>query len=374
MKIAVNALSATIGGGVTYLQNLIPVLTALDKSNDYYLFVAEENFEKIFDPAKLTDSIVVVKIKKYNLLGRLLQEQIYIPYLTWKYKIDILFCPANIVSFFAPCKKVLGILNIYPYVKLDMKEEPLVDKIRMVILRFLTSLSISFSSQIIYISDFSLELILSMVRSKREKHIRIYLGADSNMFYKTDTDILNNGDNYILSVSSISKRKNYAVLMRAFNLLKAELQQNYKIVLVGHISDELKSYLLDFVSDEKLRERIIFKGKVDLEELGQIYQKASLFVLPSLVEGFGLPVIEAMAAGIPVIVADATSLPEIAGEAGLRFEPQSPEHLSQQITKVLSDQTLASEMSLRGMERAKSFTWKRTAEETLASFSRLKNK
>jgi glycosyltransferase involved in cell wall biosynthesis len=368
-RIAINALSATIGGGVTYLQNLVPGLVELDKEHEYYLFAAEENYQNIFGPVRFNGDIKIVRIKTYNLFVRMLQEQLLLPLLVLKYRIDLLICPANILTFLAPCRKILGILNIYMYFELKIEGEPLFERFRFHLLRFLTSLSIRLSPLTIHISDFSRDHLAGMLGVGREKAYTVYLGAKLDAFARPK-DFVPTKDKYILSVSSISKRKNYDVLVKAFAKLAPDLRRDYRLVLVGSISPEMKDHLLGLVA-EPLREKIDFRGNATFQELCAAYKQASLFVLPSLVEAFGIPIVEAMAAGVPVLVSNTTALPEIAGAAGLTFDPYDPAALARLMEKVLTDPGLAERMSWQGIERSAMFTWENTAKQTLACINRV---
>jgi len=371
MKIGINALSVTIGGGVTFMRNLVPLLAKLDSANEYYLFVAGENYIKIFDLINWPANVQLVKMKTYNLIFRIFQEQFAIPFLVWRLKIDLLVCSANISSILAPCKKLLWVLNIYPYFILNIKGESFIARLRFKVLRVLTDLSIRHSDLSVHISNFSRLSLLAKLKVPDNRMVTIYLGADTDALSVKSQAERETDSPYILSVSSISKRKNYEVLMKAYNKLPREIRDRYKIVLVGEVTEELKEYLRNFISDPAGRPRVVFTGKTTFAELYAIYKKASIFVMPSLVEAFGLPVIEAMAAGLPVLVAAATALPEIAGEAGLKFDPHDPVDLAGKIELVLTDKKLAEDMSVAGIKRAKLFTWERTAKETLACFAKI---
>jgi glycosyltransferase involved in cell wall biosynthesis len=115
---------------------------------------------------------------------------------------------------------------------------------------------------------------------------------------------------------------------------------------------------------------ISWSGYLSDEELRAAYQRASVFVLPSSYEGFGLPVLEAMACGTPVVCSNATSLPEVAGDAALLVEPGRAEPLAEAIRRVLTDQTLAEDLRKRGLHQARAFTWKRAAQETVEVYRR----
>lgn len=109
-------------------------------------------------------------------------------------------------------------------------------------------------------------------------------------------------------------------------------------------------------------ERVRFLGYVDDESLAGLYARATLFVLPSQEEGFGLPVLEAMASGTPVIVSDGGALPEVAGEAGMNFCLSNPDELTIILREALSNYRLRAELRLKGLERAQAFSWQVTAE------------
>jgi alpha-1,3-rhamnosyl/mannosyltransferase len=120
-----------------------------------------------------------------------------------------------------------------------------------------------------------------------------------------------------------------------------------------------------------LQGRVILTGYVDEETLACLYSGAAAFVYPSIYEGFGLPVLEAMACGCPVLCSNSTSLPEVAGNAAVLIDPHDPGHLVQMLEKVLCDSEFRESMISAGLQRAELFSWKRTALETLAVFERV---
>ncbi|MBI2845101.1 MAG: glycosyltransferase family 4 protein, partial [Chloroflexi bacterium] len=131
-----------------------------------------------------------------------------------------------------------------------------------------------------------------------------------------------------------------------------------------------KGWLSDSIyknfSESGLQDKIHFPGYIASQDLGAVLQRAWLFVFPSLYEGFGLPIVEAMASGVPVIAANASSIPEVAGDAALLVDPQDAQAWAEAIAQVLRDERLRTELVARGKERAKSFTWQKCAEQTFA--------
>lgn len=175
-----------------------------------------------------------------------------------------------------------------------------------------------------------------------------------------------NDQKYILFVATIEKRKNHAVLLRAFRrLLDLDPSLPHKLVFVGGkwIGHE---EAFELVRKLGLEDRIVWLGYAD--SLPSIYAAAEAFVFPSLYEGFGLPPLEAMACGVPTLVANTSSLPEVIGDAGILFEPEDDSYLAEQLFRVVKDPYFQSNLRERSLKRAKLFSWDRTAEMYLDAF------
>jgi glycosyltransferase involved in cell wall biosynthesis len=166
---------------------------------------------------------------------------------------------------------------------------------------------------------------------------------------------------YVLSVGTLEPRKNIPALLAAFDALPAELRDSHEVVLVGpsgwdtgETDAAMSSY--SFVSAT---------GHVSEDELLSLYRGATLFAYPSLYEGFGLPVLEAMKAGVPVLTSDISSLPEVAGDAAIYANPRNIESITAGLERGLSDKRLRTRLVKRGSERAATFSWERYAAEML---------
>ena len=162
--------------------------------------------------------------------------------------------------------------------------------------------------------------------------------------------------NYVLFVGTLEPRKNLARLLYAWNEIKDDFNEMW--LMIAGVSG--KVFRTIRVSHET--ERVRFLGYVDDESLAGLYANASLFVLPSQDEGFGLPALEAMASGTPVIVSDGGALPEVVGDAGLIFCASDQKELTDMLRACLSSARLRATLSERGLERAKLFCWQTTAE------------
>lgn len=189
------------------------------------------------------------------------------------------------------------------------------------------------------------------ILSPRERQCerRRILGGDSEM---------------ILSVGVIQNRKNTLNMLRALKMLPAD----YQLVLCG--GDGYGSEAIhDFIRTESLGDRVKVLGFVVDAQLTRLYQAATVFLFPSLEEGFGIPILEAMAGGVPVVTSNVSSMPEVGGEAALYVDPYDPADIARKVVQAVEDSALRESLAEKGFARASQFTWRRTAEATLAVYA-----
>lgn len=169
---------------------------------------------------------------------------------------------------------------------------------------------------------------------------------------------------FVLSVGNLQPRKNIRRLVAAYARMPADMRSHHKLVIAGQALWH-HSEIYEAAAQEDVLSDVIFTGYVPDADLVLLYNAATLFVYPSLYEGFGLPVLEAMACGTPVVTSAVSSLPEVAGDAALLVDPCDEDAISSALATVLSEPGLARRLSAAGLERARSFSWERTALETL---------
>ncbi len=169
-------------------------------------------------------------------------------------------------------------------------------------------------------------------------------------------------DGYILFLGTLEPRKNLDVLLDAYASLARDSRRIPRLVIAGGASPDAQPWL-DRISSEPLKDHILYKGYVADEEREALYAGASVLVLPSLDEGFGLPVLEAMSAGVPVVTSNRGSLPEVVGTAGVLLDPGDVSAWATTIERLASDTRWATELATAGLERARAFTWDRSAAE-----------
>lgn len=164
--------------------------------------------------------------------------------------------------------------------------------------------------------------------------------------------------------------KNHKNLLAALKILAERHRFDGELLLTG-IAMQYQGEILSEINRLGLGGRVRFLGYIPAEELPYLYNLAAMLVFPSLFEGFGIPLVEAMACGCPVVCSDATSLPEIAGDAGVLFDPHEPEEIAEKIRRVWDDSALRDELRRRGIERAGSFTWDETVRRTLQVYGKM---
>jgi glycosyltransferase involved in cell wall biosynthesis len=213
--------------------------------------------------------------------------------------------------------------------------------------------------------------------------IRVIYPGVSSRFRSASTAIVRQKyglpDRFILSASTIEPRKNLITLLEAFAASTEQTgdrrpaARGWKLVVAGK-----KGWLYeDFfrrLHELEMEGQVALLGFVPDDDLPALYSAADLFVFPSLYEGFGLPALEAMACGTPVIASNTSSLPEVVGDAGLLVDPHDTSGLAAAMEQVLADEWLRAEMRAKGIERAKTFTWEKTAHETLRVYAEVLRK
>jgi len=235
----------------------------------------------------------------------------------------------------------------------------------------------SFIACIIAVSQFTKAEILRYISVPEGKIDVIYEGVNmvkQGPSVQSDDILKKRGvtKDYILFVGTIEPRKNLEKLVRAFKLLIESRGDKYELVIVGKLGWKYDAFLQS-LKTLGIQDKIKFLGYVPDTDLPIIYKHASVFVYPSVYEGFGLPVLEAMAYGTPVITSNVSSLPEVAGDAALLVNPYDEGQIAEGMDKVLSDPELRRQLIRRGREQVKKFSWMETASRTLELYEQVHN-
>jgi glycosyltransferase involved in cell wall biosynthesis len=225
---------------------------------------------------------------------------------------------------------------------------------------------------VITVSEYSKRMIEERYPQSRGKIEVIDNGIDRNHFRPMKPDEIGdlserfglNGP-YAITVSSLDPRKNISGLLEAWNKLPQRVRDGMDLVIIGGEAD-----IFSFELDVEIDPSVKFLGYVGHEDLPRLYSGAEFFVYPSLYEGFGLPVIEAMACRVPVITSNNTSLIEVAGDHALTVPPGDCEAIAAEILRLAESDTLKEEIAEKGYRHSEKYSWKRTAAETLHVLNR----
>ena len=179
---------------------------------------------------------------------------------------------------------------------------------------------------------------------------------------------------YILHVGTLEKRKNLIALIQAFKIVRENGFPNLKLVLVGKASNKItlddSSAIKDAIMQQQLTNEVILTDYLCDAEVQQLYQKAKLYVFPSINEGFGIPVLEAFKYQVPVVIANNTCLPEVAGQGAKRFNPFSVKEMANAISTLLKDEALRQSYIEKGNAQLQNFSWDKTAGALMQLFKK----
>jgi len=277
---------------------------------------------------------------------------------------NILFCPANSAPLFVPKSKKL-VMTIHDLAFLTYPKS--FSRFFRVYYSFLIPFNIKRADKIITISEASKKEILRFFPEVEQKINIIALGIDNK--YKVLGNIQKKQQ--ILYVGSINERKNLIGVIEAFEKLPKELA--YNLVIVGNffnlfsLSDKMKKVL----KRAKNNKKIIFKEGLDDEALINEYNVSTVFIFPSFYEGFGLPPLEAMACETPVVTSNISSMPEVCGDAAIYVDPYDIKDISEKMQSLIGSKHLQEDMIKKGLQRVKSFTWEKSAQQHLKLFKGL---
>lgn len=367
MHLAVNAhLLSPVGGyrqaGVsTYIHQLLEQLLPL-ASADRWTVYAPRGVERVLPPASNVH-LRLSRLPTTNPIGRIFWEQTIAPLALLRDRPAVLFCPLNVVPLLTPCPRVVTIHD------LSFLRFP--DRFRAAKRHYLTALariSVERATHVLTVSEFTRQEVISLLGVPPEKVTATPNGRDENLA-PLSTERVEQfrvakqlPERFILSLNTLEPRKNLTTLLRAYARIKDVVAM--PLVVVGG-KGWMYGPIFELVDDLGLRDRVRFTGFVPREELALWYNAATVFVYPSLYEGFGLPPLEALQCGTPVITSNAASMPEVVGDAAVTFDPLDIEGLSTVLLRVIGDDALRQELRQRGPKQAARFSWKRTAAQTL---------
>jgi len=355
------------GGVGTYMRNLLDGLAGIDIENQYLIFGNAQSFSQLNLRANIFNKMERGVFTRVRGL-RIMWEHTLFPLECSLHGVDVIHSMLFVTPVFNLRKSVVTIYDMGFYLYPQYHEKKKVQYFRQMIPQ-----SVARADLILTISE-SVKQELCNHFGITETKVRVTHLAHNNVFRVLDaqTEVEEAKKRweiyspYLLFVGTMEPRKNLPRLLDAFKVYKENHPDHCQLVIVGRHGwgDELERT----IADKGLERDVKLTGVVPLNDLVRVYNGARALIYPSLYEGFGIPVLEAMACGIPVITSDCCAMKEVAGESALLVSPESTEEILYAIERVMSDDELCKDLRQKGLKHAKTFSWARTAAQTLQAY------
>ena len=348
MKIAIDATESfwpqLTGTGVYTRQLLRQLVLLLAPEELTVLGIRAANLETGFVPAQ---SLRLLRSPRY----RSVWSQVRLPVHLLGHRYDVLHVPGHKLPALARCRTVVTIHDL-AVLKFPATFKPF----HRQRLAWFTRNAVRRADRIIAISEATRRDLVELLGAAPDRIDVVHHGVDHELF----RPVTPRSGRYILSVGTLQPRKNYVMLIRAFRRLGAPVE----LLIVGQ-----RGWLWEAIEAEaRQTPGVRLLGHVADGELPGLYAGAALVAMPSLYEGFGLPLLEAMACGAPVVASNASCFPEVVGEAALTLDPNDVEAWAATMGRVLDDAALRDRLRQQSVARAAQFSWERTAQQTLAVY------
>jgi glycosyltransferase involved in cell wall biosynthesis len=377
MKIGIDVTSAiTQGGGIgRYTRELVQALIALDSDNNYRLFSAKP-------PAALPVADPIPSAPHVDYMPALLDERwLYRLWYRLRLPLPVQLITGQLDLFHSPDFVLPPVSGNIPTLltvhDLSFVHSPQTFPARLVsYLNRVVPWSVNRATHILADSLATKQDLIDVWQVPADKITVLYCGVNAMFQPVTEDEVLtavrhryNLGKTpYVLCVGTIQPRKNYQMLIRAFRPVAAALPHN--LIFAGGKGWLYKEMMAE-VEKQELNGRVHFIGFVDDADLPALYSASELVAMPSLYEGFGLPLLEAMACGVPVLSSNASSLPEVVGETAVTLSPHNQQAWSQTLHDLLSDPDARQQMVTAGFQQVRQFTWQKSARQLLAVYNAL---
>lgn len=371
MLIAYNALTIKkpLTGIPKFVLYQLKHLLKTDQNNKYLVFVNKDFDERLIN-LKNTE-LIRFNVKTPSL--RIFYEQILIPLYLFKKKPKIYFSTSFVLPFLVIFFKHLKtIINAYDLSYIKTPET--INFLTSIYYRLTFPFSFHKADLIFSISESTRKDIFEHFHLDDKKVILAYPALTlGGAISKTSLENLKLPKNYLLTVGRLEKRKNLLTLLKGYKIYADKTKNPIPLVLAGFRAfgaNEVDSFI-----DENSLESLIYKpGHLEEEALLQLYSNASIFIYPSIYEGFGLPILEAFSVGVPVIASESSSIPEAGGNACVYIDPYSSEDIAQKIEALLSDDFLKNDLIEKGLLQLQKFSWQNHASSVLDALSQLETK
>ena len=373
MKILIDftQISTQKAGVGVYALNLVKHLSMIDDDFHCYVLVQDDDVS-LDDIHGGTISIIKIRSRIFRIfILRILLEQLYIPYLVFRLGINVVHSLHYSFPLFVMAKKVVTVhdMSFFKYPELH---EP----IKVAYFKAFIKMSSLLADKIICVSASTRKDYVSKFEAASNKTNVVYHACSNEFTPDIDNSAVSRvkikygiDSEYFLFIGTLEPRKNILAIIRAFDRFNNQ-NGHYKLVIAGkkgwHYDD-----IFTLVQRLGIADRILFTGFVHETEKPSLLVGATAFIYPSIYEGFGIPVLEALACGTPTVTSNVSSMPEVAGDAALLVDPENSDEIFIAINKIVNDPNLRRELKMRSLQQAEKFSWMKTAKETYAVYKDL---
>jgi glycosyltransferase involved in cell wall biosynthesis len=357
LRIGINALyliPGGVGGTEIYLRSLLAALSEIDTVNRYFVFTNRETGPEL-TPARSNFTALPQPIRASSRPARILWEQIALPITAARLNLDVMLNPGFTAPIFAGCPQVT--------VFHDLQHVRHPEYFRWFDLPFwrLLLFGSAHVSRLLLADSAATARDLRQHYRLSENKVRVALLAGDTVFFELAKR--RHPERFLLAVSTLHPHKNLDGLLRAFAEFHRQ-HPDFRLTVCG-LHGFFTGPLHDLRESLGLRDAVDFPGWIPREKLHDLYSRAWAFIYPSLFEGFGIPPLEAMAAGVPTACSDIDPIAANVGDAALRFNPRDPAAMADALGRIAFDQVLRQRLAEVGPRRAAEFSWRKTAEATL---------
>jgi glycosyltransferase involved in cell wall biosynthesis len=352
------------GGVLVYTRNLLDELLAIESGHSYVLIYRTDEFLGSYARHPRVTEVVLRTPTK------LLWDQLGVPWLAARHGLDVVFNPKFSVPLFPGRAGTVAVVHgsewfVYP---------ELYHWFDRLYFQNLIPLYYRRARMLVAISEMVKDEVVEHVGIGPQKIVTVHHGVDGRFRPVTNESVLRRvrekyelAEHYLLWVGYIYPGKNVDRLYEAFAVIRNRIP--HRLVMVGgqRWSPEKRGATQRQLAELGIADRVIFTGPVGHDELPALYSLADLFVFPSLYEGFGIPLIEAMACGCPVLSSNTCAVPEVVGDAGVLVDPKSVADIAEGMAKAVLDRGYRALLVERAQARARRFSWRKCARETLSA-------
>jgi glycosyltransferase involved in cell wall biosynthesis len=368
MRIGIMLRSLDEKGGIgVYTRNITKELLELDRSNEYVLFYrTPAQLGRFAHHRHVTERLVRGWTKP-------VWDQLAVPLACRRDKVDVLFHPKFTVPFLASCPAVMVVHGADWFIP---EHARFYGRLDVAYIRTFMPLYFRKATEVLSVSRITTENFNRILGLPPGKVTTVYLAPAKHFRRVTDTETLRRvrerydlPDRYVLTLSKVSggDRKNISGIFEAYRRLHGTVP--HRLVVGGKDCSRFRG--IYGIPEDGWGAGIHFPGWIDQEDLPAVYSMADVYLYPSNLEAFPIPVTEAMACGTPIVTSNVNGLEEIAGEGAVLVDPEDPDDIVRGVRSLLADPELHAQVSAAGLERSKRYSWDRTARETLEALTRV---